>query len=177
MRSFKGTESECPLLRRFNFRHLDPFHDKWAEIDHYNKAIAPSLPLGARTLALAEWHYNASDPRCPHDSWLQSIEILTENSKVIQGVRLRLLGPYHDQVIRVDYANVTDFSVQGQLVAGNRNLDWLYDEVHLCDAGSVEHLIEFEACVVRIECADLVVTHIPIPEVRSLGGNELADSF
>jgi hypothetical protein len=52
-------------------------------------------------------------------------------------------------------------------------LDWIYDEVHLCESGNVEHVIEFVASVMRIECADLSYSTIERTETGSLGAGEL----
>src|SRR5437667_12246434 len=114
---------EQSLANQFRFRHLDAFQVRWAEIHAYCASVADQLPQGAKALALAEWHYDASDPRCPHDSWIQSIEIRTDDSKTkVQRVRVCLLGAYHDRVICFDYADVTDLSIEGQLVlAHGRN--------------------------------------------------------
>ncbi len=170
MRKLHGglSDSESPLLRQFRFRHLDPFRERWSEIERYNASIAAFLPEGAKTLVLSDWHYNASDRRCPHDSWIQSIEITPNESKTtIERVQLRLLGAYHDRLISLSYLDVSDCSIHGQLVEGSRqNLDWLYDEVHLLDSGRVEHLIEFEACVMRIESADLVCEFTAVESPR-----------
>jgi hypothetical protein len=70
------------LAKQFRFRHLDSFWARWAEIRDYNAGVADRLPQGAKALALAEWHYDASDPRCPHDAWIRSLEIRTDDSKV-----------------------------------------------------------------------------------------------
>jgi hypothetical protein len=94
---------EDSLLQRFLFRDLDPARERWEAISW----------AGAKALAFAQWHYNAGDPRCPHDSWIQSIELRTENSfGELRGVLLRVLGAYHDQLISFDYSNVTDFPNQ-----------------------------------------------------------------
>src|SRR5713226_3043088 len=40
------SETEYSLLRRFQFRNLDPFKERWGEIDRYNVGIASRLPEG-----------------------------------------------------------------------------------------------------------------------------------
>lgn len=145
------------LLKHFRFLGLDGVSDRWAAIRDYNAKILDRLPPGAKDYVCSDWHYDYGDPRCPHDSWVKSIELKTTDSKaVVQAVRLCLLGAFHDRDIYFDYEGILDFSIEGQLViAGGRNLDWLYDEVHLCQSGSIEHVIEFEKAVIRIECSDL----------------------
>ena len=148
---------ENPLLKHFQFRHLDGVKQRWDAIRQYNASISGKLPVGAKAFALADWHYNSDDPSCPHDSWIQSLEIRAATSRTeVQGLRIKLLGAYHDREIHLDYAGIVDLFIVGQLVLPSRQRpDWLYDEVHLCDSGSVEHLIEFETASMRIECADL----------------------
>jgi hypothetical protein len=148
---------ENSLLRSFQFRHLDAFQERWDEIHRYNTEVEARLPLGAKEFALAEWHYNANDPRCPHDSWIRLIEIKPYDPKAeARSARIELLGAYHDRMISFDYLDVRDFSIEGQIMPASRQeADWLYDEVHLCDSGTVEHVIEFQLSVIRVECADL----------------------
>jgi hypothetical protein len=147
---------QLALEARFLFKHLDPLQQRWSEIDRYNAGIAGRLPAGARELAFAEWQYDASDPRCPHDSSVQSMEIGADESRTqVRGVRLSSLGAYHDRMIHFDYANVAELSIEGEIVQrGGRRLDWLYDEIHLLDSGLVVHLIEFDGCIICIECSD-----------------------
>ncbi len=155
---------EDPVKKHFRFRDLDPMRERWDAIASYNRTIESGLPEGARDLALADSHYNATDPRCPHDSWLQSVEITTESSSSeITGIRMKLLGAYHDRTLPLDYSGVREFSVFGQIVLSNgRNQNWLYDEIQLCNSGTVEHLIEFEQFVIRVECCDLHLSFTPI---------------
>ena len=152
------------ISRLFRFRHLDGLHDRWAEIDRYHACISESLPSGAKQLALAAWHYDASDPRCPHDAWLESVELRNrDRQSEIRDVRLRLLGAYHDRKLCFDYWNVRDFSVEGQFIdSTGRDRDWLFDEVHLLESRRIEHIIAFEACEVRIKCEDLTYSYQPI---------------
>src|SRR5438046_10704670 len=71
------------LKKYFRFRDLDARGERWdaLSISRYHAKIEARLPGGARDLAVADWHYNANDPRCPHDSWLQSIDINYDESK------------------------------------------------------------------------------------------------
>ena len=157
-----------PSIAQFLFRDLDPVREKWAEIERYNASILDRLPPGAKDFVSAAWHYDGGDPRCPHDSWISAIQIQPSGSgNRSRDIRLVLLGAFHDRFISFTYMDVTDFSIQGQILErSGRMLDWLYDEVHLCDSGSVEHLIEFEQCVMRIECADFSVSDMLIDSTK-----------
>jgi hypothetical protein len=73
------------------------------------------MPRGAKEFALAEWHYDYADHRCPHDSWIKSIEvILDERKQGLPALRLSVLGAFHDRVISIEYLGVVDFSLEGQ---------------------------------------------------------------
>lgn len=145
------------LEQHFRFADLDPYGERWLAINKYNASILDRLPPGAKEFVSSQWHYAADDPRCPHDSWLKSIEFkfAGETKERVEAVRMCLLGAYHDRDIYLDYTGLSDFSVEGQLAFGDRNLNWLYDEVHLLDSGLVEHIIRFESSAIRVECADL----------------------
>lgn len=140
----------------FRFNKLDPTLEQWQAIARYNAEIRNLLPNGARSFVFSDWHYNYHDPRCPHDSWIKSIDFkfATDDTNVI-GIVLHLLGAFHDRHISIEYENVTDLLFNGKLISdAGRNVEWIYDEVHLLPSGRLEHVIEFSQCLVRIEGAD-----------------------
>jgi hypothetical protein len=154
------------LLNYFRFSTLDGVSARWAAIDQYNAGIRDRLPPGANEFVSSDWHYNYGDPRCPHDSWIKSIDLkFAKSGKQTRDVQLCLLGAYHDRDIYFDYTDVTYLSIDGQLVAPTgRNLDWIYDEVHLCDSGLIEHIIEFGSSMIRIECVDFRYSFVSLTE-------------
>ena len=83
------------------------------------------------------WYSDPSDHRCPHDAWLEAIEI----SEPAQGQRneqrqttitMRLFGAYHDGHIVLRYLGVQAFSLVNK--SSVRGLgDWLKDEFSICN--------------------------------------------
>ncbi len=53
------------------------------------------FPPNAFKLATAEWYYDPSDHRCPHDGWLESLdiaEVAAADKQRIMTIRVRLLA-------------------------------------------------------------------------------------
>jgi len=139
----------------FRFSALDPVREQWQAIAEYNLSVRDRLPNGARNFVCSDWHYNYHDARCPHDSWITSINFTFIETAKLDGMVLKLLGAYHDRNIFIEYANVSELSFDGELISQDgRDLEWVYDEVHLLNSGRVEHVIEFSKCVMRIDCRD-----------------------
>ena len=112
------------------------------------------FPAHAFRFASAEWHYDSGDPRCPHDSWLESLQILetgseTGDSRRSINITATFLGAYHDGTFTVTYTNVEDYRLDKLRVGNARNIgdghgDWLIDEILVTDDGFVVHDIEFD---------------------------------
>ena len=106
-------------------------------------ARTPELP----TFALAEWYRYPRDHRCPHDSWLEALEIsepaIGERKEMRNSaVTLRLLGAYHDGYIIFRYSGVQSYSVVADSSAAGIG-DWLTDEFSLVEDGWIEHRIHW----------------------------------
>jgi hypothetical protein len=86
---------------------------------------------GIPQFATEPWYRDPSDHRCPHDTWLESVEI----SEPAEGERhehrttliiIRLLGAYHDGHVVFRYSDVRSYSlVAPESSKGLR--DWLSD--------------------------------------------------
>lgn len=135
---------------------------------------ADKYPPNAWGFALASWHYDTRDSRCPHDSWIESISIkeITQqdsnsNSRIIN-ISIKLLGAYHDGFIVLHYTNVRNYKmdlsqcvVRGVQLRGHG--DWIVDEVLPAKERGVVHEIKFEAAGSwLIECADILYSWQPI---------------
>ena len=135
----------------------------------YLESIRPALPVSAHEFASASWHYDPRDPKCPHDAWVESINII-EPAKgerhEIRGIEIhmRLLGAYHDGHIEIRYLNVSRYAtdVAQSSICGHG--DWLVDEIGLTPAGAVMHTIDFVNGTVHIECGDICYQWIPLEE-------------
>jgi hypothetical protein len=131
----------------------------------YISALRGRISKSAFDLASSEWYYDPSDHRCPHDSWLESLELLEHygaESKEPRHLKLivRLLGAYHDGHICLFYDDVKSYSF-GFSGAASRNAlnrgngDWLYDEFRLSQNGFLLHEIEWENSRWLIEATDV----------------------
>ena len=53
----------------------------------YLESVLDALPAPAYAFASASWHYDHNDYRCPHDSWIESVQILEESSGKREEIR------------------------------------------------------------------------------------------
>jgi hypothetical protein len=134
----------------------------------YLQSIRDKMPVAAFSFATADWHYNAEDHRCPHDSWLDTLTIREpaagERSEIREiEMHLRLLGSYHDGYIEITYKKVKSYSLDSpfeskmppRVRVGHG--DWLIDEFRLSDRGYVVHEILFSrGSQWVIECEDIL---------------------
>lgn len=93
----------------------------------------------------ASWYSNPSDHRCPHDAWLETLEISEpadgeRKEKRRTAITVRLLGAYHDGHIVFRYLGVKKYSIIGSSCARGLG-DWLRDELSLSAEGLVVHRI------------------------------------
>jgi len=109
-----------------------------------NRAV---FPHGAYELATSDWYYNPRDHRCPHDAWLESLQVLekpdTEPRQRSCSITLRLLGAYHDGHIEIAYPKVYAYSFKKLSPNAPSHGDWRYDEFRISDRGHLVHEIEW----------------------------------
>lgn len=144
----------------------------------YLETIRARLPPSAYAFAAADWHYNPSDPRCPHDAWLEELcitEPATGDRRQHRTVdiRLRLLGAYHDGEIALHYRDVRGYTLRlppRSADGPHGHGDWRDDEIRLSESGIVVHEIVFVGeGHLLIECADVAYRWLPraVPAVGS----------
>jgi hypothetical protein len=146
------------------------YHKKWQEAwkryQHYLQAHKSKLPASAKEFALAEWHYNSHDHRCPHDAWLEEVsfrEIADRNNSQhrILEIVIRLLGAYHDGYLKLIYKDVLSYNLdlpyrRKKTPFPGKHGDWLVDEITFSPRGKVLHEIEWaENAIWMIECQDI----------------------
>ncbi len=111
------------------------------------------FPPRAYELATSDWFYNPRDHSCPHDGWLESLQILekpdTDPRQRSCSISLRLLGAYHDRHIEISYPTVYAYSFQTLSPNARSHGDWRYDEFRISDKGQLIHEIEW---AYRAEC-------------------------
>jgi hypothetical protein len=135
----------------------------------YLESVRDKLPVSAYDFAAAEWHYDYSDHRCPHDSWLESFQIHEPSTGDRHqereiGIVIRLLGAYQDAHLELSYSKVRSYSLSGKTPVrpGGGHGDWLSDEIRLSEQGTVLHEIVFgSGSRWLIECADVEVRWVP----------------
>ena len=117
---------------------------RYADYLERNRA---AFPPGAHALATSGWFHGFTDHRAPHDAWLEAVTIEEPASGPRQevrtvGLRIRLLGAYHDGLIELVYPRVFRYRLELEHGAhGHR--DWRYDEFRLNDDGNLIHEIEW----------------------------------
>jgi hypothetical protein len=105
--------------------------------------IAREIPLFARE----SWYTDHNDHRCPHDAWLESLEIgesAQGSRKEIREkfIRFRLLGAYHDGHLVFQYSAVKKYSVSC-VSADLGHGDWLEDKISISEFGELVHEIQW----------------------------------
>lgn len=126
----------------------------------YLSSIKDRLPQTAYEFATADWHYDFTKSKCPHDAWVQEIKIREIAEGGRQEIRktqieIILLGAYHDRLLKVTYSDVASQSVNSRQSKDGYG-DWLVDEISLSDLGLVVHEVKFaNNALIRIECGDI----------------------
>lgn len=115
------------------------------------------VPDSVFEFANADWHYNVMDHRCPHDAWLESIEIQEASSDDDDKLRrtsihIALLGAHHNGRLCLSYSGVTNYNLSRDVSSDdpflksifmNGHGDLLVDEFALSDDGAFIHVITF----------------------------------
>jgi hypothetical protein len=113
----------------------------------YLQSVKERLPGSAFEFATAAWHYDYSDHRCPHDSWVEALTV----DEPAKGRRLEdrslsitvsLLGAFHDGHLLLDYADVQMYSLENPKTRSGHG-NWLVDEICLSENGFVLHEVLF----------------------------------
>lgn len=142
-----------------------------ADYRKFLESVRPNLPPSAYDFASASWHYDHSDHRCPHDSWVESLAIRepsggTRQEKREVEVVIRLLGAYHDGYLELLYPGVRSYSLGGETPEEPKigHGDWLVDEVRLSPKNLVLHEILFRGgSRWLIEACDIDCRWLPRP--------------
>jgi hypothetical protein len=135
------------------------------------------MPASAFAFANADWHYDHSDPRCPHDAWVESLTVVEPSSGERREVRsleirIELLGAYHDGRIRLTYSGVRQYSffqprAEERPAPSRGHGDWLLDEVRVSEHSRPQQLLVVHEVLLAaggtwmIECADILYEWVP----------------
>jgi hypothetical protein len=135
----------------------------------YLQAVAEYLPEETRAFALSDWYYSDFH-RCPHDAWVESVEIGETSSGERQQIRepwihIRLLSASHAGHIHFHYEKVIGYRLEGEqlLARATAHGDWLADELTLGSDGLLVHEILFlSGTAWSIECSGIRYEYVPI---------------
>jgi hypothetical protein len=129
----------------------------------YIGSIRGRLTPAAYAFASDLEHYRPGSRRSLHDAWVRKIEI-GETATGVSGargplmIRLSLLGPYHDCIMRLTYKGVSEYSIAGRgtPAAAGVHGDIRRHEIQACENRLMEHEILFNSGTsLRVTCADL----------------------
>lgn len=142
----------------------DDIKNAFSNYNSYLESVRKDLPASAYDCAVASWHYNHNDHRCPHDSWLESFVVseIPSGSRAEKreiAIEMRLFGAYHDGSLKLSYPGVRSYefsSKRNPCEAGHG--DWLADEIRLSECNLVLHEILFSSgSRWTIESGDILV--------------------
>ncbi len=115
--------------------------EAFARYAAYIESERHRFPAGALALLDSDWYFGFSDPRAPHDAWLESVQVIEtradgSDSLPETSLDVRLLGAFHNGIIQFAYAGVTSYHLNmHDLSRGHR--DWRYDEFRLSESGDL----------------------------------------
>ena len=147
--------------------------ENWRAYQNRLQKIKKRMSPTVQEYALADWHYDYSDHKCPHDAWLEYVTIREPSSGERSEIRtleieIRLLGAYHDGYIEFHYKDVESYCLDQPHRRGRWETkqkghgDWLTDEVDLSKNGLILHEIEWsDRGHWLIECRDFEFKWIP----------------
>lgn len=150
----------------------DPYEQnrRFAAYQQYLQANKDRFPPSAFAFAIAPWHYDISDSRCPHDSWVEEL-IISEPARGERSenrwleISVRLLGAYHNGHLELRYVDVKSYHLDVPAETVRPFIghgDWLLDEVRLSESSLVLHEIRFERGHWQIECTDIKASWHPM---------------
>jgi hypothetical protein len=128
----------------------------------YLRSVKGLMPDSAYEFAAAEWHYDFNDHKCPHDSWVEHLNLKERSAGSRSEIRhldieVKLLGAYHDKWLYLSYLDVVSYSFHSGNKEGDvGHGDWLIDEVRLSEKRFVIHEVVFDTGAKWIiECGDI----------------------
>jgi hypothetical protein len=150
------------------------YFDRGHQLDKYCQYLGESadkFPIGAREFALADWHFDREHHQCPHDSWLEYLDIRELSSGKRNEIRVveidtKYFGAHHDGHFTLLYRGVVSYAISCcSFKRGDNDIghgDWMVDEITMDDDNLVHHEIEFsEGGTIKIVCADFEYYWIP----------------
>lgn len=144
----------------------------------YLKDVAEYLPESTKSFALSDWYHDSTDfDKCPHDAWVEHLEIVEPASGERQQIReiqinLKLLASSQRGHICFTYQRVSQYELNARCLVsrpGPKHDDWLHDQITLAGTGEVEHEIVFRSGTRwDIRCKSISYEYRPIIGIPSL---------
>lgn len=144
---------------------VTPYRDYF----HRNKH---RFPANAGNFAGAAWHYDFSDPRCPHGASCAAIRMETPVEEIgtdrYRGaeIQVRLLTPNRIGYLVLTYIRIRSHSLLLYSPMPEEKTssysDLIIDEVRVIAGGKVVHEVQFATGHWLIECADILAEWKPI---------------
>lgn len=161
------------FILKKDIKSKEPSKIKQAFDEYYNylETIKDKLPPTALNFAKAEWHYNPTNPKCLHDSWVENVCIKEiaegkRREKRTVSLKIRLFGAYQDGYTELVYTNLNRYNIMFFKTLSPANIghgDWLYDEIRTSEGGFLLHEIEFSSGIIwTIESNGFSHSWIPI---------------
>lgn len=137
----------------------------------YLMSVGDKFPPHAFKLATSDWYFDFSNHKCPHDAWLNSVNIFEDATGDREqerrvGTETVLLGAYQDFLLTFRYEGVVNYALSGcDLNRSGGHYDWRYDEFRLSENGLLIHEIEWASAFDQghwlIECEDVQFSDQP----------------
>jgi len=117
---------------------------RYREYHEYLESVRDRLPPSVYDFATAPWHFDPTDPMCPHDSWVEWATVREpfsgdRSEKRALEIEVRLFGAWHDGHLILKYGGVETYSLAGpgsfqqMPTASVGHGDWLVDEIRLSE--------------------------------------------
>ena len=138
----------------------------YAAYRRYLETVKNDLPPNVYEIATASWYYDFSQRKCPHDSWIELIEISYHAPRPerarISRITMKLLGAFHDRYLYFVYHDVVSYRIDMPPASAPNGVhgDWIIDEFSISERKAIIHEIKFwtgpdTAPKIAIECRNL----------------------
>ena len=134
----------------FNFV-VSPSSDYLAIGESYDKYMSyvdriwSSLPDGLKVFISQSWYYVHTDPRCPHDAIVESLELNNGNLTMI------LRNERHGHLIKFKYIGVKAFFIN----TADSGLNFWYDEFEMSSFSVTHKIAGNNKSQIYVECSDV----------------------
>ena len=125
-----------------SLNHDEIHQQRWKDYHQHLESKRNKMTDTLQEFAFAGWHYDFTDHKCPHDGWLENLNMVEKvvndkdgNEARLIDISIKLLGAYHDLYIYLEYYRVKTYCFdqprRDSVFPHNRSThsDWLLDEL------------------------------------------------